>query len=167
MIINKDTSNAALVNSIRIFSSTGKPLKKIKEFNTATLLVTKDDDGTETAQDYAFFIDAADVETVEGLLDAGEHNKIVPGMNTGHGGVQSMSYNISDPDETLDNISMLVPKLIQCSACSTYFVAFLDKDGNLWSTSRAVNTDKHLTATQLDSGSLACDNCSVSVTYTP
>lgn len=165
MIIDKNTSDALLVNSIRVFGNDGKPLVKIKLFDTSSLVATKHDDQTEVCIDFGFFINHVDKEAVDALVGAELVNKVIPGHKTAHGfGPSSMVYEETDPDHLLTIESQLKPILLKCSSCETYFVVFLDREGGLWSTVRTNPADKHLTATELDKSSLTCDNCSNDVT---
>lgn len=167
MIIDKSTSDTLLVNSLRIFDSSGQPLHKVKAFNTTTMVATKDDDSTvSSCVDFGFFIDMPDEEAVEALLDPSLYSKIVPGHKTSHGGCASMDYEVTDPDYFFVQQSKLAPVLLRCTSCSTNFVVFVDRVGELWSTERAQASDKHLTATQLDKNTLTCDNCSNNVSFT-
>jgi hypothetical protein len=130
------------------------------------MVATQDDDSTVSGcVDFGFFISMPDEAAVEALLDSALHTKIVPGHKTSHGGKASMDYEVTDPDFFLIKQSNLAPVLMSCTSCSTNFVVFLDRAGELWSTERVQAADKHLTATQLNKSSLVCDNCSNAVDY--
>ena len=133
MVIDKSTSNALLVNSLRVFGSSGKPLRKVKLFNTDTLVATKDDDSTDTCVDFGFFIAFSDEAAVQALLDASLHTKIVLGGETGHGGSASMVYTAEDTEYLLLINNFARPALCECSNCGKKFVVFVDRSGELWS----------------------------------
>lgn len=165
MIINKDTSDAALVNSLVIKGSGGPFLTNVEEFDTSTLEATFVGGGTETAQ--WFWFDPADEtvhETLEGLVPAEslELARIqAPNYSPGH---KAMVSADTSPTHHHQILGPAVPLLVQCSNCSTMFVVYRTDDGKIYETERANAADKHLTATEIvDPGTYTCDNCSETV----
>jgi hypothetical protein len=164
MIINKDTSDAVLVQSFRAFDSGLKPFKKVKEFDTDTLQVTDSSDATHTAADYGFFITFEDVDAVEALLDASLYDRIVPGNKRGHGGATSMVYEVADPDHYHRVVDKVSAQLVQCTNCATYFIIYVAPNGEAYATERVNASDKYLTAVEIaDPDNYACDQCSTDV----
>jgi len=150
MIINKTTSNAALVDSLQVIDTKGKTLRKLVELNTDTMQATDKRDVVKAVQEFYFFGDATQLTA---LLPESLQRYIVPGLPN----KQSMVWDKDDPDLTLDYVTTLQPVLVCCSGCDTHFMVYLER-GNVWSPDKLNVTDKHFTLTKLKD-KLVCDGC--------
>lgn len=156
MIINKDTSNALLVNSLAVFNAAAIPIGKLKEFNTETLVATKNNDSTITAA--SFWFAAASEEDAVSIRALLPNNLISMVWCAGSQSVvYSMTQAPTDPDYFLLLGEQVVAKLAKCGKCGEQFVVWVDGAGNVWSAGKTNGTDKHPKAVKLTT--LACDAC--------
>ncbi len=166
MVINKTTSDALLVSSLRIFGSNKKPITGATEFDTDTMQVTLSVGGPETAGNFQFYA-ASDQEVSDlvALLEV-ESEYLLLHISKKTTGLAKKAMDDADngSEELLVQVDSCGPALMQCTNCGTHFILFVTSNKEVWSTTRTNPTDKWLTATQMDPDNITCDNCSNDVT---
>lgn len=164
MLIVKGTTDVLISEAIRIVGVNNAAVLKVKEFNTSTLTVVKEDDSTQTAVDYMYYVGEDEVDATIAVLPIEEQSRILPGESRGWSGTQSMKYDVDDADYVFQILGFPRAFLVKCSNCSTSFILFGgDNAEDCWAIKKVNETDKHFTATQVTAGTIVCDNCDAKV----
>jgi len=164
MIINKETADTVLLNSLRIFDSSGKVIVNVKSLDTDTLAVSLNSGESVTANDFSFYVyNYEDASALESVLE----EDLLPRVIKRGSGLPRKSLDSEDtsPEHLLITKGGCEPVLVQCTNCSTHFMMIRGGDGSLWSTTRSNSSDKWLTAEKLTKDAIACDNCGEPVVH--
>lgn len=160
MVINKNTSDAKLVQYLVITTATGKPITNVLEFDTSTLIASLNGGGSSTGTNYWFDVDVeADAEYLRGLLSAEDPERILFGTRKNTKKAMSAS---TLPDDVLQVKSGVALVACVCSNCSTMFVAGIS-GSQIYKMHKPNAADVLFTLTELDPTSLVCDFCSAAV----
>lgn len=166
MIINKTTSDATLVASLRLFTANNKTISGVQEFDTSTLSASLTAGGSVTAADFNFYIDdPTQGDVIVPLLEAepdGEDLVYRIKVKTSSQPKKAMDDSDTAPEEQLVKLGRGTVHLVKCTNCDTLFLIF-EVGGKLYSGAMANPADKWMTATELDPDNLTCDNCSEKV----
>lgn len=158
MIINKNTGNATVVDSLVIVGDDGKPIANVLEFNTETLSVSLDGGGSTSAAEYWFVpADGAAVDALLGVLGDEDRPRIELGKRRNY---KKAMKNDGLPTNVLAKTVPIVFAACACSNCGTLFLVGSSK-GAVYSLNKVNAADTLFTLTELDPTSVTCDSCSV------
>ena len=156
MIINKNTSDAKLVQYLVVTTDTGKPITNVLEFDTTTLIAELNGGGSSAGANYWFDVGVeADADYLRGLLGAEDPERVLFGTKKNTKKAMAAS---TLPDDVLQVKADITLMGCICSNCATMFVAGVggNKVYKLYKPNAA---DVLFTLTELDAGDMVCDNC--------
>jgi hypothetical protein len=168
MIINKATSDNALVGSLVLLAADGSYITSVTEFDTTTWEATLSPSGSATVDKFWFApSDTITPQDIGEAIEAEEENSFLH-LEIRRGqkfaGKRAMDDTDTSPSDSHRVLGEVKPYLVQCSNCATLFIVYIAQDDKVYETKRANASDKHLTATEIaDPENYTCDSCANAV----